>query len=52
MFFTITFSFRVPLTDLLDSILQLVSLEKDDEDRLADLVALHRRHSFDIVREE
>lgn len=31
---------QLPLTDLLHSILQLVSLEEDDEDRLVDLVTL------------
>lgn len=29
-----------PLADLLDSVLQLVSLEEDDEDGLVDLVSL------------
>ena len=31
---------RLPLTDLLHSILQLVSLEENDEDGLVDLVPL------------
>lgn len=37
----------LPLTDLLDSILQLVSLEEYDEDGLVDLVAL-RKHNVTI----
>lgn len=36
---------HLPLTDLLDSILKLVSLEEDDEDRLVDLVALWKHHT-------
>lgn len=35
---------HLPLTDLLDSILQLVSLEENDEDRLVDLVALRKQN--------
>lgn len=42
---------HLPLTDLLDSILQLVSLEKDDEDRLVDLVALRKHKSRMLVGE-
>lgn len=36
---------HLPLTDLLDSILQLVSLEENDEDRLVDLVTLWKHHT-------
>lgn len=36
---------HLPLTDLLDSVLQLVSLEENDEDRLVDLVTLLKHHT-------
>jgi len=34
-----------PFTDLLDSRSQLIALEKDDEDRLVDLVTLHEHNT-------
>lgn len=39
---------HLPLTDLLHSILQLVSLEEDNEDWLVDLVPLREHHAFGI----
>lgn len=40
-----TLASPLPFTDLLDSVLQLVSLEEDDEDRLVDLVTLWEHHT-------
>lgn len=37
--------YHLPLADLLDSVLQLVSLEENDEDRLVDLVTLRKHHT-------
>lgn len=39
---------HLPLTDFLHSILQLVSLEKYDEDRFVDLITLWKHHQVKL----
>lgn len=40
---------HLPFTDLFDSIFQLISLEKYDENGLVDLVALGKHHKFRML---
>lgn len=45
---TVEMQIHLPLTDFLHSILQLVSLEKYDEDRFVDLITLWKHHQVKL----